>query len=590
MKEFVSPTQIETYRLCARKYRFRFLDNLPQVRKLQHSFGTILHSAAERFLKSEELWPLGWDVDKETQERLEPSEAALIQVLITEGINNGILERRPNGRVEQWIRLPVEGTGKKLRGLIDYVTEVRVEDHKSSKSAKYLKSAKALKKDVQMMSYAKWLLEVYREQGRKPPATLTVAHNQFIKDYEAPATKRVEAEVTPAEIDEFWRDEVVETVKAMEITEKVENPFDIPDPPPSACNAYGGCDYCSICGGQETPLQFKKRISTMLDSNDQTQNSPMTTPQDFLSRRKKTAPAAEAAPASPPAINPPAPAPAPAKAAEPAAAAPTMTTNEIPPWAHHSCQLCSRSPTPGWNINKGRPCKICLATTRYDMTDIQWDLDGDGSIRWWRKGEQIAEKAAPAVEDKGTKTLYSADDLYQSIRKAQNEDEILGLIQQAEQVLEENDLEIFRTVAKARLQELAGQVSTDPIEPPPPEAEKPAPVAEKPKKAKAAPKAEAAPAPKAEGLVLLIGCAPLSWPGMTVVFAETVLNNLEGYWDNHAAFDRREKLRNAIRTTGDLVKSMAGTVIVQQGRDPDVDNLMSSLLPYASIVVRGTIQ
>ena len=93
------------------------------------------------------------------------------------------------------------------------------------------------------------------------------------------------------------------------------------------------------------------------------------------------------------------------------------------------------------------------------------------------------------------------------------------------------------------------------------------------------------------GLCLMIGCAPIkSPPGWSSVFtfAEDLLTKLvPGYWKDSNAFDRRATIRNIL--SGKEVPKLPPYVI-QQGRDPDVDNLISALIPHASLVIRGTVQ
>lgn len=98
--------------------------------------------------------------------------------------------------------------------------------------------------------------------------------------------------------------------------------------------------------------------------------------------------------------------------------------------------------------------------------------------------------------------------------------------------------------------------------------------------------------------MLVIGADVTLWPGIKVVFAEDILNQIPGYWqtiqggsyDPQAAFRRRDAVRAAcVGREGDFLKGFEGLCLVQRFRDPDVSNLMSSLMPHASIVITGTL-
>ena len=192
------------------------------------------------------------------------------------------------------------------------------------------------------------------------------------------------------------------------------------------------------------------------------------------------------------------------------------------------------------------------------------------------------------------------DDFLFAIQKADEEDVIAQIVSDASKQLDDEDVTIVIAAASKRLEKLEqldAQPEPEPAPAPEPAPEpKPAPREKKSPSAKAAKPAEEQVEQEPEGaaalnqgLVLLIGCAPLKWP-TGVVFAEDILAKVDGYWDNLKAFERREALRRAVLADGDLIQSLRGCTVVQQGRDPDIDNLISALLPHASAVVRGTIQ
>lgn len=570
-----SATQLETLDLCGRKWWLQRKAKMPEAKKDHFGFGTVLHGCAERSLKGEELFPTNWDIDPDTGVRIDPKDAALIIVLIEKAISMGYLEARHDSRVEEEFELPITDTVTAI-GFKDHAAFARVEDHKTSKTVRYFKGAEGLKNSIQMMLYIKDELEKIRKTGQVPPGIFTLVHNQFLRDYEFPEVRRREAEVTPNQIDKYWKDVIVPLAKKQEELNDVKDPFSIPDPPKSACSAFGGCPYMTICSGAEDLLTYKRRIDSI---NKKDARPAMTvkpvSPSDFLAARGKSAPPAEPAAA----INPPAPKVA---VVQP----PLAVIDAPPPWAAPTCPMCSKKKSPGFSAETGKPCRICLSMTKVPIGDIEWSSNGDATIVWWDKGKRVAEtETPPPVEDAGEKTVYSLDDLYKQLTKCTDADAVSSLIVEADTVASDDELDLFMKAADKKLVELET----------PPEA---APPAEEPKRPRGRPRKNPAPvqiapvqiAPVQIGLVLMVGCTAMKpWPGKTVLFAEEFLSKIEGYWANDAVFDRRAKLRNSIETADEnFFIELRDTIIVQGGRDPDVDNLISSLTPYA-FVIRGTI-
>lgn len=600
-KLYSSPSKLETYALCRRKWYLIYVKKLGVPRGRQFMFGSVLHAAAERYLLKQELWPEGWDLDPDTKERVTPAEGALIQVLVQAGIDAGIIERRPGGEVEQWIKLE-HGEDVVVRGLVDYGTDDRVEDHKTSKSERYMKSPEGLRKSIQMMVYGKERVARFRRRGQLPPAVITLVHNQFKKDFDDPMVRRREVEVSPAEIDQFWEDVVVPLLDGMVEDQHAKNPFDLPDPPAKSCRAFGGCDFISICSGGESLLSFEKRMTKLSAANKEPKTITMTSPNDFLNRR-----GGKASPAAAPTVNPPAPPEV--KEEQPKPITPAAdSTFSAPPWFSEKCPLCAKAEYKGFNMKTGKPCRICPTKSKVGVEDYVWSIEG-GAPMWHKEGEQPVKGPAPAeVEDKGTKTVFTAADLFTQMRKAPTIAECDQILVRAEELeLSDTDASLMSTLYGERCAVLEIQEKHNQPEPKTVEAKvemKPTPPADtvpvddegEPVMPEETPEETPAPEesplqveePGAGGLTLLIGCSPLK--GLDVVFAEDVLSKLEGYWSNTNAFDRRESLRRAIEEQGDLLSSLEGMTIVQSGRDPDIDNLMSSLIPHATVVIRGTIQ
>lgn len=434
-----SATQLKTLKLCPRKWVLEKIFKCPQPKSPALYFGSILHAALERYLKQEPLWPEGWETDPETKKRCTPAEAALIQVLVQSGIDNGYVERRPGGQVEKEMKLQITPEIQAI-GYLDYHVPDQAWDHKTSKSSRYFLSPNGLKGDLQMNLYGKWLVEHYwRKLGKVPPPVITLTHNQFLKDIDSPETRQRSAEVSPLELDKFFEDEIVPLAKLQQQLHNCKDPFEIPDPPKDACNAYGGCPYQPICAGSVSYLQYRARFAT------EQSTLPMTTsPQEFLARRAGAAAA--------PAVNPPPPA-----ASTPAAAPAQAANTNVPPWAGPTCPACSKTATPGFNA-KRNPCKICIAATKKSTDGYEWAALGDGTIQWWEKGKgaPVATQTAPVAAGTGAKTAYTSQDFTAKLQACKNTDQVSELTMQASEGLGDGtpELLLFLELAEKRIDEL----------------------------------------------------------------------------------------------------------------------------------------
>lgn len=587
-----SPSKLETADLCGRKWWFTFIKKLPTIKKMYFGFGTVLHGCIERYLDGgetdDELFPDRWNWDKDLDDFLPPAESALIQVLVREGIDNGTVERRPDGNIEKYIRFPIDDEVE-IAMKLDYhsMLHARLEDHKTSKSTKYLKSAKKLKTNIQMMAYGFWMLKEYERLGKVPPRIITLVHNQFLKDFDKPMARKREAEVTPKQIEDFWNETIIEIVETMKVIATRKDPKEVPGPEKAdACNAYGGCDFMTICGGQETMVEYSRRIDRLNDpDNSKEPQMPMTT-SGFLNKRNKGGAKKTASKKTKDApVNPPADDVDETEGAQAAAAA----VGELPPWANEECGMCSRGPTPGFS-KKGKPCRICLAVTKVDVDEFEYEIS-DGAAIWWKKGEDkpVAVNEAPEAEDGGSKTEFAADDFLRRIAEVETTEAVAEVLAHASEVFDEADIDVICAAADKRIDAIEAA------------AQNPKPRASKKRASKKAASKKAASKPAKDtvpvddegepvmptgGLTLLIGCTFVKG-GSDVVLVEEILANVDGYWDNPKAFERREAVRKAV-ASGDI--DLGDMTVVQQGRDPDCDNLISALVPIADTIIRGTIQ
>ncbi len=598
----LSASQLETVALCPRKWLGSYPLRLPIYKKSYFGFGSCLHGAAERYLLGKpDLFPEGWDIDPDTKVRLSPADAGLVRVLIAKGIEAGSLERRPDGLVEQWFSLPAGQ--HTVVGKIDYYSLAArtIEDHKTGKNDRYMKkTGRGLVDNLQLQIYSKHLIELVRKRGEPDPQVIQLIHNQYWKEPE-PGVRRICGETTTMITEAFWKDQVMPLVSLAQDVSGASDFLDAPAGPEDACNAYGGCPFLTLCSGAENILNYRARINTMNEQQKNAAPPPMSKIEDFLKKR-----AGASAPASPApvVVNPPT-----APAAPAAPTAPVST----PPWHSPKCPNCmptgKNGKTPGFKKEDGTQCRICTGMSGVSSSDYEWAAQADGSVKWWKKGAKettvATTVAPPPVVDAGTR-VTTINTLTANLQAAKTVDEAVGLLGSAVEALGEGspELEIWSAALEKRIEQLTAPAPAAPTAP----AEDPAVEERKrgrPKGSKnkqkevdatpaeaPAPAAEPAEAPKKTGgFVLMLGCAPLSrsFPFMPTVLAEELLLNLdEGYWADTQAFSRRDRIRALVQDQAVRASKIDGTVIVCAGRNPDTDNLVSALMPFASIIVTST--
>lgn len=483
-----SASQFETYNLCRRKW---WLD---KVRKLYipssgaQGFGTVLHACVERWMladdlgrddkgKPVEIYPQGWHhaFDKftgTTDYTCTIAEQDIIKKLITVAIEEGVIERLPGRMIERQFNRTImqikcpdcggggtkmihrpdvgkntyvsdgkcetckgdgKGTTITITGYIDVETPDQIQDHKTTKNMKWAKSANKLRENIQMLIYAKEHLMHLEDRGEPLPPSITVRHNVFCKDPQKPKVRKTFIEVSVDEINKNW-ERITKAALDMDALRRTCNDWkDVPEPAnlSTACNAYGGCPFLSICTTQESMEMYEKRLAQKYGASDNgkgkmapfettdtppvEKGSPMNAFQSKLA--EKTAAQAIGAgqtPAAAPAINPTPPATqaiapvgqqpavaaaAPAVAATPAtqpAVAPATTpAGKAPPWASPDCGACMGI---GFNT-KGTPCRICdikaqqvgkQPSNTYLLSPV-----GDGTVYWQSQTDDQISGTSP---------------------------------------------------------------------------------------------------------------------------------------------------------------------------------------------------
>lgn len=414
----ISASQIDTYEDCNRFWWFQRILRLKEPPSAHFTFGTVLHGVCERYLSATmngrvptpgsewpgweigegffgegplkgqvfgdpvNLYPPGWLTVTErdgTEASIDSAEGKLIQRLVAEAIESGVLVRSEHVQVERRLELPViEGTD--LIGYIDVYRPKdgvrplpKVEDHKSygKGSVRFLKrsdkkSPNYLGKNLQVLTYAWAISELDGHDG-----PVVVQHNQFPKFPDRPVTQ-VETTIDRQTIVEHGK-YLREVAGRMALTRGTKDWGDVAGPKDSGkCARWYGkpCPFANICGMVETPDAYKDRLDRVKSGSVVARfNLPLLKPKtntegtsmsifDRASKQKaggtanrEAAGTAQAkAEADAPAVN----------GAAPVQAVDPVVTIQHAPWANPKCPACKgRGVT-----SKNKTCPICDATAK----------------------------------------------------------------------------------------------------------------------------------------------------------------------------------------------------------------------------------
>jgi hypothetical protein len=417
----LSPSQIDAYLDCPRKWYLKHLLKLPEPPRKATTLGDVGHAVIERFLKGvPELYPQGWERSKNRWtglpegDPLTPDEQSIVKALVHNGIQNGTLVREPDGQVEKSISLSPPEVAVKINMFLDYATQHAVIDHKFCSKTRYY-GPEQLKAAIPMNLYgaARYLT------GEIDSPTTWLRYNLFVKDPASLAVKPVEVERTREELMAHYQGTVLPACKRMlllsERAVQESDALQVAGPETAAtCSNYGGCPFQGICTGQSSIAQYRSSFSSAgAGERKEKQQQALARLQgadtggkdmDFRERLKAMKAAGttgQAAPAAAPAVQeqaPAAPAAAPAAAA-PAAAVPSGNGQKAP-WYMEGCKACSGNPVPGFN-SLGKPCTICGVMAgkngRKKPDAYKTTVGKDGGIVVSLDGEVLLDTRAPEV-------------------------------------------------------------------------------------------------------------------------------------------------------------------------------------------------
>ena len=298
----MSPSQLVDYLTCPRSWYFRRVARLPEEEDVDKwNYGHRLHEVCERWVSGDSrgrdatgepvnLYPEGWQ-----QKSIDLSEEQLLKVTIEKATTGAqqVLRRMPDREVEiGYTREVIPNV--MMTGKIDVKHRAGFEDHKTTKSRRWISTQAKLAKDDKMLCYAyETILQWWEEEGKlDPERTVNMRFNYFSKDPSDVFVKHVDVDVRADEVVQWWEDTVLpaaedmlrmkkENLPAAEWS-KVEGPRR-----PNACQAYGGCKFAEICTRVKTPEKYSQRINRINESRKKNQSQPIPTTMSIFGKTKK---------------------------------------------------------------------------------------------------------------------------------------------------------------------------------------------------------------------------------------------------------------------------------------------------------------
>lgn len=393
---------------CNRQWWFKKVHGLPEEKTRDaRDFGGIMHEVCERWLLADDTgrdmttgeavdpFPEGWD------STIGLADAALIKTLFQKAIDTGMLRRQPDRQIEAPFQIAVLPDGQaSVIGFLDLQLPRGVEDHKTTGNMQWAKSREALRKNVQMLLYGCVVGREWLAQGKDLDdlKAIELRHNVFLKDFQHPLVRPTGTEVDIDTLAKFWDDVVVPVAKKMLYWKQagilVEDWAKVDGPKRrGVCKKYSGCDFQMICGGKETPAEYRQRIErTAPPENTETTMGNIF---DKLKQRDESSVSAPSDLPSNPSEQVPEPATAVADSAPP-------TIADVAPWAFPGCRACGGS---GFST-KGKPCTPCVIQTAKQQPpgphpDSYELRAADGDILVYKDGVHLASvPVAGTVEAK----------------------------------------------------------------------------------------------------------------------------------------------------------------------------------------------
>jgi CRISPR/Cas system-associated exonuclease Cas4 (RecB family) len=266
--QHVSPSQINTYELCARRWYFDKVMGLRAEETETQTSGKGIHKELEDYYRKGELPTSPSALKLINEAHLAPLDAA------------GAI--RTEAPLVQAGRDPLLAAGVPVVGFID-VLDLRqlpdratVIDYKTTVDLKYAKSKKALERDPQLTIYSQWAFHTYPEISGVSGKFIYILKPRVGQESTfQPAYKPVDVPVrTQAQVSEVFEQRVVPVVAKIQKCASVADPKDV-EYNEGACWAFNKrCPYYSECqalNAGKPPADpwaiFESETNTVTDPN-----------------------------------------------------------------------------------------------------------------------------------------------------------------------------------------------------------------------------------------------------------------------------------------------------------------------------------
>lgn len=249
-----SASQIDTFRLCNRKWWFNSIAKVEVEKKGSLTLGSSIHTAIEHYLLGTAHEP-SEHVYKVTRDALADTAWLRGQYdthpLAKEAVEYAFLDSTT-------FITPVKGFIDVKLVDVDHakkVCNIHIIDHKSTKNFKYCKTQKQLKKNPQAIIYC----AVIRNEMREKLGSDYIINVKFSHHYIHTVEPQPPATVTITFTEEELARGIAEVNADLQgiLNTKDEVDSDAVLPTMTACGMYGGCPFSAVCHGYVDPF-FKE--------------------------------------------------------------------------------------------------------------------------------------------------------------------------------------------------------------------------------------------------------------------------------------------------------------------------------------------
>lgn len=331
----VSASQVSKFTKCPRAWFAAKVLRLPEPTSPALERGKAVHSALEAFLRGEAVDP-AYDAFVTVAAPFLPSprkegldywlEAPMRFPVVplqghpagrpAPGTGTGPVVGAPTGGTMPGALLPLPPAAPapvEWVGFVDYLEPLLIRDYKTRSDFKYNLTSTQITQDVQMMAYGYWYYEHAFPMLRDRPLIL---QHLNLSTRGTPKALAVSAQVCFSQVQEFWRDKIVDTVARM-----VEVARTLPatpegmnalEPGLSECQKFGGCPHRATCAH---PDDAKNLIDISALTKKPEMKNMSNSLEDMMRASMQGTPTAEAKPTAPPPVIP-TPTPSPPRVVE----------------------------------------------------------------------------------------------------------------------------------------------------------------------------------------------------------------------------------------------------------------------------------